>query len=234
MENRWGNSGNSADFIFGGSKITADGDFSHEIKRCLTPWKESYDHPRQYIEKQRHYFVNKGLSSQGYGFSSGHVWMWELDCKARRATKNWCFELWCWSRFLRVPWTARRSNQSILKEISPGCWLGGLMLKVKLQYFWPPDAKNWLIWKDPDFGKDWRWEEKGMAEDEIVRWHHRLNGHDFGYTPGGVDGQGGLVCCGLWGHRVGHPWTELMAGSKHHGPQWGLIHSYFSLFLLSE
>ena len=87
------------------------------------------------MKKQRHFFVNKGLSSQGYGFSSGYVWMWELDYKESWAPKNWCFELRCWRRLLRVPWTARRSNQSILKEISSGCSLEGLMLKLKLQYF---------------------------------------------------------------------------------------------------
>ena len=86
---------------------------------------------RQHIVKQRHYFVNKGPSSQGYGFSSGHVWMWELDYKESWALRNWCF----WRRLLGVPWTARRSNQSTLKEISPACSLEGLMLKLKLQYF---------------------------------------------------------------------------------------------------
>ena len=99
------------DFIFLGSKITADGDCSHEI----SPWKKSYDQPTQHIQKQRHYFVNKALSRQGYGFCSGHVQIWELDYKESWAPKNWCFELWCWRRLLRVPWTARRSNQSILK-----------------------------------------------------------------------------------------------------------------------
>ena len=87
------------------------------------------------ILKSRHYCVNQGPSSQGYGFSSGHVWMWELDYKESWAQKNWCFELWCWRRLLRVPWTARRPNQSILKEISPGCSLEGLMLKLRRQYF---------------------------------------------------------------------------------------------------
>ena len=117
------------DFIFGGSKITADGDCSHEIK-TLALWKKSYDQPRQHIKKRRHYFVNKGLSSQGYDFSSGHVWMWEL---AEHQPID-AFELWCWKRLLRVPWTARRSNQSIQKEISPEYSLEGLMLKLKLQY----------------------------------------------------------------------------------------------------
>ena len=89
------------------------------------------------------------------------------------------FELWCCRRLLRVPWTARRSNQSILKEISPEYSSEGLMLKLKLQYFCPPDVKNWLIGKDPDAGKDWRREEKGATEDEVVGCHHQLNGHEF-------------------------------------------------------
>ena len=100
----------------------------------ITPWKQSYDQPRQHIKKQRHYFANKCPSSQGYGFSSGHVWMWELDYKEAECRRTDAFELWCWRRLLRVPWTARRCNQSILKEISPGCSLEGLMLKLKLQY----------------------------------------------------------------------------------------------------
>ena len=101
----------------------------------LAPWKESYD-PGQHIKKQKHYFANKGLSSQGYGFSSAHVWMWELDCEESWVPKNWCFWTVVLEKTLeRVPWTARRSNQSILKEISPGCSLERLMLKLKLKYF---------------------------------------------------------------------------------------------------
>ena len=91
--------------------------------------------PRQHIKKQRHYFANKSPSSQSYGFSSTYVWMWELDIKKAECRRIDAFELWCWRRLLRVPWTARRSNQSILKEISPECSLEGLMLKLKLQYF---------------------------------------------------------------------------------------------------
>ena len=98
-------------------------------------WKESYDQPRQYIIKKRHYLVNSSPSSQGYGFTSSHVWMWELDYKESWVLKNWCFWLWCWRRLLRVPWSARRSNPSILKENGPGCSLEGLILKLKLQYF---------------------------------------------------------------------------------------------------
>ena len=102
----------------------------------LASWKKSYDQHRQHIKKQRHYFTNKGLSSKSYGFSRSHVWMWELDYKKKLST--WridAFELWCWRRLFRVPWTARRSNLSILKEIGPEYSLGGLMLKLKLQYF---------------------------------------------------------------------------------------------------
>ena len=102
-------------------------------------WKESYDKRRQHIKKQRHHFANKGLYSQSYGFSNRHVRMWELDHKEGWEPKNWCFhqlkELWCWRRLLRVPWTARRSNQSILKEINPEYSLEGLKLKLNLQYF---------------------------------------------------------------------------------------------------
>ena len=99
------------------------------------------------ILKSRNYFVNKGLSSQGYGFSSSHVWMWELDRKESWAWRTDAFELWCWRRLLRVPWAPRRSNQSILKEISPGCSLEGLMLKLKLQYF------GHLMWRADSLGK---------------------------------------------------------------------------------
>ena len=101
----------------------------------LTPWKKSYDQPREHIKKQRHYFANKGLSSQSYGFSSSHVWIWEWTIKKAECWRIDGFQVWCWRRLLRVPWTARRSNQSILKEINPGCSLEGLMLKLKLQYF---------------------------------------------------------------------------------------------------
>ena len=120
------------------------------------------------------------------------------------------FELWCWRRLLRVPWTARRSNQSILKEISPGYSLEGMMLKLKLQYFGLLMRKSWLIGKDSDNGRDWGQEEEGMTEDEMAGWHHWLYGREFEWTPGVGDGQGGLACCDSWGRRVGHDWvTEL-------------------------
>ena len=112
------------------------------------------------------------------------------------------FELWCWRRLFRVLWTARRSKQSILKEISPGCSLEVLMLRLQLPILLPPDGKNWLdAGKDPDAGKDWRQEEKGTTEDEMAGWHHWLNGNEFGQAPGVGDEQGGLTCCSPWGHK---------------------------------
>ena len=120
------------DFIFLGSKITEDSDCSHETKRHLLLGRKAMTNLDSIFKKQRHNCTNKSLSSQSYGVSSSHVWMWELDHKCWKAD---AFELWCWRRLLRVPWTARRSNQSIIKEISPEYWLEGLMLKLKLQYF---------------------------------------------------------------------------------------------------
>ena len=121
-------------------------------------------------------FANKGPSRQGYGFSSGHVWLWELDCKESWAQKNRCFWTVVLKKTLESRLHCRRSNHSILKEISPECSLEGLMLKLKLQYSGSPDVRNWLIWKDPDAEKDLMQEEKGVTEDEMVGWHHRLNG----------------------------------------------------------
>jgi len=112
------------------------------------------------------------------------------------------FELWCWIRLLSVPWTARRSNQSILKEINPDCSLKGLLMKMKLQYFiWLPNAKSWLTGKDPDAEKDWWQKEKRAAEDDMAGWHHQLNGHAFEQTLGDSEGQGRLACCSPWGHK---------------------------------
>ena len=116
------------------------------------------------------------------------------------------FQLWCWRRLLRVTWTTRRSDQSILKETSPEYSLERLMLKLKLQYFWPPGVKNWLTGKDPDAGKDWRQQEKGMTEDEMVGWHHRLNGYECEQAPGVGDGQGSLSWTSLMDRKCYSPW----------------------------
>ena len=161
------------DFIVLGSKITADGDCSHKIKR-LAPWKKSYDQPRQHIKKERHYFANKGPSSQSYGFSISHVWMWELNYKESWVPKNWCFQTGVGEDSWEPLWLQGDSTCP-QKEISPG----RADVESETLILGPPDAKNWLIRKDPDAGKDWRWEEKGTTEDETVGWHHWLSELEF-------------------------------------------------------
>ena len=132
----------------------------------LAPWKKSYDQPRQHIQKQRHYFVNKGPSSQGYGFSSSHVWMWELDYKESRALKNWCFWSVVLEKTLESPLDSKDIQPVHPKGNQSWIFIGRTDAEAEIPIFWPPDAKNWLIWKDPDAGKDWKQEEKGMTEDK--------------------------------------------------------------------
>ena len=177
--------------------IIADGDCSHEIKRYLFLGRKVNTNLDSILKNRAIALPTKVyIIKSMYYFSSSHVWMWELGHKEGWVLKNWCFELWCWRRLLKVPWTIRRSNQSILKEINPNYSLEGLMLKL-----WPCDVKNQLIWKDPDAGEDWRQEEKVMMEDKMVGWNHQLNGHAFHQTPGDSEGQGSLVCCHLWGRK---------------------------------
>ena len=144
------------DFLFLGSKITADGDCSHEIKRWLAPWQKSYHQPRQYIKKQRCYFANKGLSSQTYGFSSGHVWMQELDYKESWAPKNWCFWTVVLEETLESPLDCKEIQQVHRKGNQSWIFIGRTDAEAETPILWPPDAKNWLTRKDPDAGKDWR------------------------------------------------------------------------------
>ena len=165
-----------ADFIFLGSKITEDGDCSHEIKRSGS--LEEYA-PRQHIKMQRHYFVNKGPSSQSYGFSSSHFQMWELDYKENWGSKNWCFWTVVLENMLECPLDSKEFQQVHPKGNRSWIFIGRTDAEGETPILWPPDAKNRIIWKDPDAGKDWGQEEKGMTEDEMVGWHHWLNGHRF-------------------------------------------------------
>ena len=140
--------------------------------------------------------------------------MWDWTVKKAERRRIDAFELWCWRRLLRVPWTARRSDQPILKEISPGISLEGMMLKLKLQYFGHL-MQSWLTGKDSDTGRDWGQEEKGITEDEMVGWHHWLDGLESEWTPGVGDGQGGLVCCDSWGRKESDTterliWSDLI------------------------
>ena len=144
-----------------------------------TPWKESYDQPRQHIKKQKHYFVNKGTSRQGYGFSNGHVWMWELDYKESWAPKNWCFWTVVLETNLESPLDCKEIQPVHPKWDQSWVFIGRTDVEAETPIFWPPDVKSWLIWKDPDAGKYLGQEEKGTTEDEMVGWHHRLNGHEL-------------------------------------------------------
>ena len=150
---------------------------------------------------QRHYFVNKVPSSQGYGFPSGHVWMCDLDYTESWMPKNWCFWTVVLEKTLESPLDCKEIQPVHPKRDQSWVLIGRTDVEAETPIFWPPDMKNWLIWKDPDAGKDWRQEEKGTIEDKMVGWHHQLNGHGFGWTPGAGDRQGGLVCCGSWGRK---------------------------------
>ena len=181
-----------ADFIFGGSKITADGDYSHEIKRHLLLRRKVMSNLDSILKSRDIILSRKVCLVKAILFP---LVMYGCESWTVKKAEHWkidAFELWCWRRLLRVPWTARRSNQSILKEISPGCSLEGQMLKMKLQYFGhlmrraDPFEQTLMLGQIEDRR---RW----GRQDEMVGWHHRLNGHGFEWTPGVDDGQGGLV-----------------------------------------
>ena len=161
----------------------------------LAPWKKSYDHPRQHIKKQRHCSADKVPSSQSYGFSSSHVWMWELDYKDSWALKNWCFWTVVLEKPLESPLDCKEIQPVSLKGNLSWIFFGRTGTEAETPILWLPDVKNWLIGKDPDAGKDWKQEEKGTTEDEVVGWHHWLYGHEFEWTSRIGDGQGGLACC---------------------------------------
>ena len=206
MANRWRNSGNSGWLLyFWAPKSLQMVNAAMKLK-MLTPWKESYDQSRQHIKKQRHYFANKGPTSQGYGFSSGHVYMWELDYKESWTPKNWCFWTVVWRRLLRVPWTARRSNQSILKEKDWSDWK---------DWCWSWNSNTLATWCKEvvtDLKRPWCWERLRAEEGDDRGWDGWMasltrrtwvwvNAESWWWTgrPGG-----------LWftgSQRVGHNWV---------------------------
>ena len=165
----------------------------------LAPWKESYDKPREHTKKQRHHFADK-QSRRSYGFRNSHVWMWELDRKQDWVPKNWCFRTVVLDKTRESLGQGRRSNQSILKEINPEYSLEGLMLKLKLQYSGHLMRRTDSLEKTLMLGKSE--EENRVTEDEMVGWHHQLNGHEFEQTLGDSEGQESLACCSPWGHKV--------------------------------
>ena len=147
------------------------------------------------VEKQRHYSANKGLYSQGYGLPTGHVWLWELDCKEGRAPKNWCLQIAVLEKTPESPLNSKEINLVNLKGIQPWILVGRTDAEVETPAFWSSNVNSWLIVKVPDAGKDWGQTEKRASEDEMVGWYHQCNGHEFGQTSGNGKGLGGLACC---------------------------------------
>ena len=179
MENRWVSSGNSDRLYFWGLQNHCRWWLQLWNQKTHIPWKESYDQRRHHIEKQRHYFANKGPSSQSYSFSSGHVWMWELDCEKSWAPKNWCFWTVVLEKTLEHPLDLKEIQPVHLKGYQSWVFIGRTGAEAETPILWSPDVKNWLFRKEQDAGKDWRQEKKATTEDEMVGWHHWLNGHEF-------------------------------------------------------
>ena len=169
-------------------------------QKTLDLWEKSSDKPRQHIKKQRHYFADKGPSSESYGFSSSHVWMWQLDYKESWLPKNWCFWNVVVHKILKSPLDCKEVKPVNPEGNQPWIFIGRTDAEAEAPILWPPDAKTWLIGKDPDAVKHCRY-EKGTTEDEMVGWHHQLNGHEFKQALGDGEGQGSLVCYSPWDHK---------------------------------
>ena len=167
----------------------------------LAPWKKSYGKSRQRIKKQRHWFAYKGLYSSSYGFSSSHVWTWELDHKEGWMLKNWCFSIVLLENTLESPLESTEIKPVHPKGNQPWIFIGRTDAETEAPILWSPDAKSPLTGKDPDAKKDWGQEEKGAAEDETIGWHDQLNGHEFEQIPRDSEGQGSLVCCSPQGSK---------------------------------
>ena len=159
-------------------------------------------------------FANEGPFSQGYGFSSSHVWTWEFYCEESWALKNWCLWTVVLEKTLESPLDCKEMQSVHSKGDQTWVFFGRNDAKAETPVLWPPHAKSWLIGKDSDAGRDSGQEEKGTAENEMAGWHHQLDGHEFEWTPGVGDGQGGLACCNSWGCKESYMterlnWTEL-------------------------
>ena len=215
--------------MFWGSKITADGDCSHEIKRHLLLGGKVMTKPDSILKSRDITLSTKFCLIKAMVFPVV-MWMWELDYKESWVPKNWCFWTVVLEKTLESPLDCKEIQPLHPKGDQSWVFIGRTDAEAKTPILWPLDVKSWLIWKDPDAGKEWGQEEKGTTEDEMVGWHHRLNGHGFGWTPGVGDGQGGLASCDSWGckeldttERLN--WTDTLKAALHlshptHGVEW--------------
>ena len=198
MANRWGNSGNSVRLFSGGSKITADGDCSHEIKRSLLLEREVMTNLDSILKSFAITLPTKVRLVKAMFFP---VVMWELDYKETWAPKNWCFWTVVLEKTLESPLDWKGIQPVHPKGDQSWVFIGRTDAEAETPILWPPHAKSWLIGKDPDSGRDWGQEEEETSEDEMVGWHHWLDGHEFEPALGVGEGQGSLACCSPWGHK---------------------------------
>ena len=205
--------------FFGGSKITADGDCSHEIKRHLLLGRKVITNLDSILKSRDITLPTKVCLVKAMVFPVScmdvRVGLWrKLSAFFKKHKKNWCFWTVVLEKTLQSPLDCKEIQPVHSKGDQPWVFFGRTDAKAETPILWPPHAKSWLIGKDSDAGRDWGQEEKGMTEDEIVGWHHRLDGHEFEWTPGVGDGQGGLACCDSWGRKESDRterlnWTEL-------------------------
>ena len=208
----------ATEFIFLGSKITADGDCSYEIKRCLLLGRKAVTNLDSVLKSRDitlltnvHTFKAMVFPVVKYGLTQ---LKYELNHKEGWVLKNWCFWIVLLEKILESPLDCKEIKTVNSKGNQSWIFIGRTDTEAEAPILWPPDAKSQLITKDPDSGKDWMQKEKWMTEDKTVEWHHWLNGHKFEKAPGDGDGQGSLMCCSPWPQRIRHYWaTELQQKS---------------------
>ena len=223
MGNRWGNKGNSKRLYFLGLQNHCRWRLQPWIKRCLLLGRKAMTKLDSILKSRDITLLNKGLFSQSYGFSSSHVWMWEWTVKKAESRRIDAFELWHW-KTLESPLDCKEIQPVSSKGNQSWIFIGRTDAEAETPVLWPLNAKNWLTGKDPDAGKDWKQEKKGMTESEMAGWYHQLDGHKFEQALGVGDGQGVLACLNPWGCKESDMtewlnWTESPSETRNHRSQ---------------